>query len=99
MPKKGIQPPMQTSPKAQNAPTILAPPGTLMTAPIAQKTDDLITNINEDDLRERALNFQDEDEDAMKPLVLGTETYADLFENRKAPKDRRPMPSLKDIMQ
>ena len=70
-----------------------------MTAPIAQKTDDLITNINEDDLRERALNFQDEDEDAMKPLVLGTETYADLFENRKAPKDRRPMPSLKDIMQ
>ncbi len=65
----------------------------------SEKTDDLITNVNEDDMRERAAAFQDEDEDSMKPLVLGgTENYAELFENRKAPKDRRPVPSAQDIL-
>lgn len=103
-PKPQVTTPTPKKPaKDPNAPTILAPPGTSMTTPTpsvekSAKTDDLITNVNEDDMRERAEGFQDEDEDAIKPLVLGNDTYAELFENRKAPKDRRPVPSVQDIV-
>lgn len=65
-----------------------------------QKTDDLITNVNEDDLKERANNFPDDDDEGeMQPLVLGTDTYKELFENRKGPKDRKPLPSIQSIIQ
>lgn len=60
------------------------------------KSHDLITNINEDDLKERATAFQDDDE--VQPLVLG-ETYSELFtQNRMNPKDRKPMPSLTNMI-
>jgi len=102
-PKAKVATPTPKKPaKDPNSPTILAPPGTSMATPTVEKsakTDDLITNVNEEDMRERAEGFQDEDEDALKPLVLGgNDTYAELFENRKAPKDRRQLPSMQDIV-
>lgn len=88
-PKAKVATPTPKKPaKDPNAPTILAPPGTSMATPTVEKsakTDDLITNVNEEDMRERAEGFQDEgfqdeDEDALKPLVLGGyDTYAELF--------------------
>ena len=46
-------------------------------------------------MKERANNFADDDE--VQPLILG-ETYAELFENRKPAKERKPIPSLSQIM-
>lgn len=51
--------------------------------------------MNEEDLKERANNFPEEDE--MQPLVL-SETYTELFENRKPAKERRPMPSISSMV-
>ncbi len=58
---------------------------------------DLITNVNEDDLKDRAQAFAD-DEDDMKPLVIG-DTYTELFDHRKAPKDRKPIPTMSQVLQ
>lgn len=52
----------------------------------------MITHVNEEDMKERANAFMDEDE-VVEPLVLG-ETYKELFENRKPPKERKPIPSV-----
>lgn len=46
--------------------------------------------MNEEDLKDRMNNFPDDDE--VTPLIL-TETYTELFQNRKPAKDRRPIPT------
>lgn len=48
--------------------------------------------MNDEDMKERLNNFHDDDTE-MQPLVL-SETYTELFENRKPAKDRKPLPSM-----
>ena len=57
-----------------------------------EKNHDLITNVNEEDLKERAATAFFDDDESVQPIVIG-DTYSELFQAKKG-KDRKPIPSL-----
>ena len=57
-----------------------------------EKNHDLITNINEEDLKERAATAFMDDDETVTPIVIG-DSYSELFQAKKG-KDRKPIPSL-----
>ena len=57
-----------------------------------EKNHDLITNVNEEDLKERAATAFFDDDENVQPIVIG-DTYSELFLAKKG-KDRKPIPSL-----
>ena len=61
-----------------------------------EKNHDLITNVNEEDLKERAATAFFDDDESVQPIVIG-DTYSELFQAKKG-KDRKPIPSLTQMI-